>query len=154
MTLPSNIPIRQNGNIVDASWWNIIREALITVSGSSSFQVTDFDLRAAGAGADVTGATFDQADSKFVVIDYYADLLPDVGGDSKAIGKLNVIYDEDAAEWVIGTDERTEIGGFSTAFTFSVDTTAGVGQLVQDVDLAGTTSFDAVTITLQGFNKP
>lgn len=153
MTLPSEIPIRQNGDVADASWWNIIRDALLNVSGASSFSVTDFDMFAAGVSADITGATFDSADSKFVVIDYYASITDSVSGDLKAIGKLNLVYDDDASAWVIVNDERNESGGAATEFTFSVDTTSGVGQLVQDQDL-GETAFTAATISLLGFNKP
>ena len=149
---PSDIPVRENGQFVDAGWFNILRESLITVAGGGgTFSVEDFDLLAAGSGSDITGASFDQADGDFAEVTY--DLITDFTVSSvqtSSTGKLVIVWNRATSLWEIVTDERSEVGGQTSTVRFGIDTTTTVGQLTGTF---GGASFDAITVSMFGAQR-
>lgn len=67
----SDIPIRVNGQDVDASWWNTIRTKLIEGFGNVSGEIPQ-SIGLADTDQDVVDLVFDKADFSRVDIKYWA----------------------------------------------------------------------------------
>lgn len=130
-THASEIPTRVNGDVAEASWWNILKDAILGFTGSSGFRVDSFDLNGVQASpADITGASFDQADAKIFSFRYFLRRTYSGRDPEYASGWMRVFYNEATSSWEISDDDVVQAGTNSlfSNFGLSVLTTAGVGQ--------------------------
>lgn len=124
MSLFSSIPVRSNGHRAFASWWNVIRTALINVFGTGALGTTSFTVaNNQGAAADVTGLAFTGAVSRSALVHYDIRRKTDTAASEvRERGTLTLLYNAQDSVW--DTDANQSYAGAGAGVTFSV-TTAG-----------------------------
>lgn len=71
MSAFSDIPVRANGDTVDAGWWNTIRTALINTFGATGLLESQFTIADNQSSyANITGLLLDGSVSRAVDIEY------------------------------------------------------------------------------------
>ncbi len=132
------VPVRSNGDNVDAGWWNALRTAGIlienflgTVIGLTSFTIVNSQVSA----ADVTGLLFAGADVKAAIIDYRIRRYSTGGSGEERVevGSMIASYKAAAATWTLTT---LASAGDDAGVTFSI-TSGGQVQYTSDT-LPGT----------------
>ena len=118
----ADIPIRSNGQDVDASWWNTIRTQLLLAFGDVSGEVPQ-SIGLADTDQDVTELTFDKADFSKVDIRYWVRRSTD---DFEYLQSqtLELHYYRNTNEWKL---REGPLRGDDALTTFSIfeDTTGG-----------------------------
>ena len=134
----SDIPIRANGDPrVVASWWNIIRTALLCSFGSGATAETQFTLPDNTGATDITGLVFSEAAIRDATITYRINRRDDTEGRVE-VGSFRVFYDEETTAWAISRRGEGSIGA-ANGVTFTV--VAGTGQVQYATDLMGGASY-------------
>jgi hypothetical protein len=133
MAFGDDIPVRSNGERILASWFNLLRTAIIGLAGAGSLTESDFTFaNNQAAAADVTGLLFDSSDSISAEVDIQV-IRSGASGSARSLIKLYLMYYN--STWNLL--DQTEIGEES-GLTFSV-TAAGQVQYTSD-DLGGSYS--------------
>lgn len=134
----SDIPSRENGPAITATWFNAIRTAGIalesflgTVTGLTSFTIANNQA----AAADVTGLLFNGTSVKMAIVDYRIRRRTTGGGAEERVqgGSFVALYKATAATWSITPGPQS---GDDAGVEFSI-TNAGQVQYVSD-NQAGT----------------
>lgn len=119
------IPTRNNGDDVDAGWWNILQQAgqnLEQTAGGGSGSIAETQFTFANsqvAAANVTGLSFDHTVNKSFEATIAARLYT-ATAELYAIIKLFGRWQENAASWALTQEDH----GDATGLTFSI-TAAG-----------------------------
>lgn len=124
----SDIPLRLNGDEVDVSWWNSLRQAGIDLAVTSSAAIADNQ----SSPASVTGLLFDSGTIKTVFIDYWVKRI--ASSTVMEVGRIAAWYD--GSTWNIG--KAWYQGNAEIEFTIT-----GLGQIQYTTDdMSG--SYDTV----------
>lgn len=152
-SIASLIPIRANGGgpigYVTASWWNIIRTALLALFGDESATETAFTVVNNQAGAaDVTACLVSSASSRGAVVKYDIRRKSDTAlSEVRAVGTLVLGYRLQSSAWeILGQDEYGDTHGV----TFTV-TAAGQVQYTS-TNLAGANYVGELRFKVESFN--
>lgn len=133
MGIFSDIPVRANGDHVDASWWNTIRSKLILFFGAGTIGETSVNLtNNQSSAASITGLIFASATVKVAYIDFRIRRYTTGGAGSElvAAGTLIAHYKAIAATWYIGAigvdgDTSVSTEGDVAGVVFSIDSSSG-----------------------------
>lgn len=134
----SDIPVRSNGQEVDASWWNTIRQALVdTFESVSSASQNEFGINNnESSPAEITDMVFDK-DLKTTYVVLYDIYRRTSGAERREVGYLFVTYKPTAATWDL--ERRTEIGddALNNGDSITINSSTGQVSYISD-NIAGT----------------
>lgn len=102
MSVFTDIPIRSNSDtgMVDASWWNTIRSALISAFGSSTVIETQFTIADNQSSyANITGLLLDSTVSRALDIEYTIYRTNGSSIEKRERGILRCMYKAVALAW-------------------------------------------------------
>lgn len=116
MTLFSSlIPIRSNGDDIEASWFNTIRAALISVFGDESLGQTRFSGLASQTNTIITDLIFDKTVTRKAEISYVIVTATKVES-----GNYTALYDGN--NWTMYSGA---VQGVNSAITIDIDISTG-----------------------------
>lgn len=119
----NSIPIRQNADISDTSWWNTIRTELINFFGGGAIPQTVFTIaNNQSSAADITGLVLDKASYGFYKIPYTYFRRTD-SANERVYGVIYCHYNVETDTWTL--DDKPE-GGDLGGVEFSIS-----GQQIQ-----------------------
>lgn len=108
--ISTSIPYRSNADtgLVTASWWNVLRTAILELAGASSIVETQFTIADNQSSyQDITGLLLDQSVSRSVRIDYTIYRTNGSSTERRETGYLICHYKAVAGTW---TYERFSYG--------------------------------------------
>ncbi len=143
----SNIPVRSNADtgMVDASWWNTIRTALIAYFGSGGVDETQFTIADnQTAYANITGLFFDHSVTRALDLAY--TIYRDDGTVSRReIGVLHAMYKAREGTWYYERESwGDDVLGNGTVANPLILSAAGQVQYKSDTFAAGTIRYKGV----------
>jgi len=118
----TTLPIRYNGQRIDASWFNTIR-SFILASFSGIFPQASYTLDNNSTVA-ISDYTFDKDDIMSATIEYHAERSDDSNPLGVRTGKLRVQWD--GTTWTIA---EAEIDGPDMGIEFTISENVSVAQL-------------------------
>lgn len=140
----SDIPVRSNGQLIEASWFNTIRTLLVQILGDSSGEVSQ-DIGQTDTNQDLTELfEIDKADFSRVDFEYMVRRAMGTSGDDFFQSGTGVLhYKARTDEWTLnginddikgddalitfGIREDTGGGGNKATVTYSTTTISGTG---------------------------
>ncbi len=131
----SSIPIRSNANtgLVDASWWNTIRTALINFMGAGAIDETQFTIADNQSGyQNITGLLLDASVTRAVAIHY--TIYRSTGAvERREMGVIWAFYKALATAWSFEVDSYGDdsLGNGTVSVPLNV-TSAGQVQYKSD----------------------
>lgn len=136
----SNIPVRSNADtgMVDASWWNTIRTALVAFFGAGGVDETQFTIADNQAAyTNITNLSFDHSVTRALELEY--TVYRDNGTVSRReIGKLYCLYKAREGTWSYERESKGDDSlGNGTISAPLILTSAGQVQYKSD-SMAGT----------------
>lgn len=134
-----SLPIRENGQTVDASWWNSIRTALIVafVDTNPELQVTILDNQAAYVA--LTGFDIDAVD--FIYAEWVYSILrtSSIGPtERRETGRISVQFNPTTSLWELA-DRKGSTDALNIADSLTITTVGTVGTLKYKSDSMGGT---------------
>lgn len=133
-----DIPIRANGDDVDASWWNTIRTKLITAFGVGFTGDTQQSITDGQAATDITGLLLASASASTYQI-RITSKRDDGTSQLRHVQNITAWYNSRKAAWAISVEEIGEL------CTSSACSSAGSG-LTYSITSAGQMKVAATTI--------
>lgn len=116
MSTYSSIPVRANGQEINASWFNTLRSALLSGAGIETVGKTNFTIaNNQTAAANVTGLLFSSTNTQLAKIQYTIDRSDATPTTAFQIGELAVYHDGSA--WTLVLLDQA---GDDAGVTFSV----------------------------------
>lgn len=145
MSIFSSIPVRSNGDTVDASWWNTIRTALINAGGST---IIDESQATIGNGStsytSISGLSFDHSTTRTAEI-AYSIYRTDGTVSRREFGRLFAMYRAQEGTWFYERDSRGDDAlGNGTVTDPLIVNSSGQVQYKSDSFAAGTIRFKTV----------
>lgn len=147
MSVFSSIPIRSNSDtgLVDASWWNTIRSALISWAGTAIIDETQFTIAGSQSSyQSITGLLLDHSVSRAHEIEYTLHRT-DGTTSRREMGKLFAMYKNTEGTWYY---ERQSWGddvlGNGTVSDPLIVSAAGQVQYKSDNFASGTIRYKSV----------
>lgn len=104
------IPVRSNADtgLVDASWWNTIRTALVSAFGSGGVAETQFTIADnQTAYTNITGLSFSQSSTRAVNLEYTIYRTNGSSIERREIGTMKCMHKPVAGTW---SYELTSVG--------------------------------------------
>lgn len=102
MNLSDFIPVRSNSDtgLVNASWWNVLRSAILSIAGAGAIEETQFTIADNQSSyQDVTGLLLDKDVTQSVRIDYTFYRTNGSTVERRESGYLICLYKPVAAAW-------------------------------------------------------
>ena len=152
MSLFSSIPIRSNADtgLVDASWWNTIRTALIAFAGTATIDETQFTIAGTQASyQSVTGLLLDHSVSRAHQIAYTL-YRTDGTNSRRELGVLHAMYKATEGTWYYERDSRgDDVLGNGTVANCLIVNASGQVQYKSDNFANGTMRYKSVITFLK-----
>lgn len=143
----ADIPLRQNGQEILYSWFNLLRTAGISLEGASGIGETSFTIANGATDQNVTGLVFDSADVGCAII--RCAIYRKTNTDNRLCTRTMLAhYNAVLAEWEL-VDEAVKGGTLDDGVSFSINTSTGQVTYTSDtlsgINYAGKMIFRAET---------
>lgn len=136
----ADIPIRENGQKIDSSWWNIIRSMLITAFDSENLGQEEFVIADnQSTSQNITGLILNSAECISAVIRYEIFRKNEVPTELRELGYLSCIWNSTTNQWSLSRRIDAGVDALNRGDN-GITIVAGTGQIqYQTDDMAGST---------------